>query len=36
MAWLFLTEVQYSNGVGNVAAKNQNQNGLTLSELSVA
>lgn len=36
MAWLFLTEVQYSNGVGNVAARNQNKDGLTLSELSLA
>lgn len=36
MAWLFLTEVQYSNGVANVASKNQNKDSLTLSELSLA
>lgn len=36
MAWLLLTEVQYSNGVGNAAARNQNKDGLTLSELSLA
>lgn len=36
MAWLFLTEVQYSNGVGNVAAKNQNKDSFTLNELSLA
>lgn len=36
MAWLFLTEVEYLNRVGNVAAKNQNKDSLTLSELSLA
>lgn len=36
MAWLFLAEVEYLNGVGNVAAKNQNKDSLTLNELGLA